>query len=702
METRANYLLEVGAEELPAGFLETAPGELAAKAQEALEKNRLGFDRVEVLYTPRRLALMIYGLTPHQAAAEELHKGPPVSVGLDADGKPTKAAEGFARKLGVEVADLKRETFDGVDYLVLRRAAVGQPAEAVLPEILPEVVLSLSGSHFMTWDESDVKFSRPIRWLLSLLDDKPITVTIGQTASETATRGHRFLSEQDTVPILSVTDYVQQLQALGHVTVDPEQRKTAIREGLTREAEKLGGRVAPNEGLLETVTRLVEAPALVTGNFDPAFLSLPKEVITTVMESHQKYFAVEGPDGRLLPHFITISNNPLPDAADVIRLGNEKVLRARLEDAAFFFREDTRRPLADYVAALEGITFQKGLGTLSDKTRRLETLIKALGELAGQPHAVTNQAARAATLCKADLATNMVRELTELQGIVGQHYAALSNEPESVALAIAEHYQPRFMGDAVAQSTEGILLSLADKLDTLLAVFSQKDARYPTGSKDPMGLRRMSLGILQTLFENRFALDLDQAFALAYQNLGALAVEPEAEACERVRQFILQRLKGYLLDQNYPYDSIDAVLEAGISPFADLNRMMDRLQTLTALRHEGERFIKHFHEPANRTARILGQAYQEQAVLAQVQPGHFEAPSEQSLFDALSQTEVSASTSRDDLLRHFEALSTHVESFFNEVLVNAETPDVKENRYCLLSVLNGRYRLLADFTKLVV
>ncbi len=697
---RSTYLLEIGTEELPASFLETAEHELSEKTVEALEKNRLAYGSVEVLYTPRRLALLVHDLAAKQEASEELLKGPPVSVALDAQGQPTPAAQGFARKNGIDVSDLKRETIDGTDYLVFRKTATGRTVTEILPEILPDVILGLSGSHFMAWDESDIRFSRPIRWLVSLYGNQHLPIQIGLVQSSTFTRGHRFFSEDAAITIPDVASYKTLLWQKGNVIVDQQERQNLILKGLRDKSTDLKGRIPEDASLLSTVTRLVETPALVAGNFETRFLSLPKEVITTVMTAHQKYFHIEDEKGALMPYFITISNNPQPQAEPTIREGNEKVLRARLEDASFFFQTDTSQPLENYVENLKGITFQKGLGSLYDKTKRVQALVDLLAPNASLSDADKRDAGRAALLCKADLATGMVRELTELQGIVGKHYAALSGEPEAVATAVEEHYFPRFMGDTVAQTPAGILLSLADKLDTMIAVFAQKDARYPTGSKDPMGLRRMALGIIQTILENKLAFNLDDGFAKAYQNLGNLAVESEADVLQRTRQFILQRFKGYLLDLNFSYDTIDAILESDVSPLSNLNRTIEALALLKGLQQDVDN-LKKVYEPANRTSRILSKGYQQDVQPSRINPNLFEHDSEKALFETIAQVDVS-SKPLSEVLPTFIAWSPRVEAFFDNVLVNAENPDVKNNRYLLLSLLNKSYRTLADFTKLVV
>ncbi len=700
MSERSNYLLEVGTEELPVSFLESSGQELHDKLQEGLSKSQIAFDGIRIYKTPRRLAVMIQNIALVQPATQELLKGPPVSVALDSTGQMTPAGLGFAKKVGIEPSKLQRQEIDGAEYLVYEKHSPGKPISAVLSQLIPEAVLSLSGSHFMAWDESDIRFSRPIRWLVSLLGKEPLPIQIGLAQSHRVSKGHRYLAQRPEIEVSSVEAYQTELWQYGHVQVDQDLRKKLIWEAMVTEAKSLNGVVPKNEDLLNTVTLLVEAPTIIIGSFDPRYLSLPKEVITTVMASHQKYFPIESQDGKLLPYFITVSNNTTPEAAEIIRHGNEKVLKARLEDAVFFFEEDTKHPLIHYVDILKGVTFQKGLGSLWDKTQRLISLAKILSEQLHFSGAEQESVVRAAELSKADLATGMVRELTELQGLMGEHYARLSGENSDVARAIAEHYHPRFTGDTVASSRVGYLLSIIDKLDTMMAVFAQKDARLPTGSKDPMGLRRMALGIIQTVLENQLSMSLDQALTLAYQNLGQLAALSKEEALEKTRQFLLQRLKGYLLEQNYSYDAIDAILDAGNSPFANLSQTLSRLKALKSLMTDVNQF-KSLYEPANRTARILGKAYLPQVTLSEIKPDLFESPAEKALYEALKGSDL-GEASPSDYLSCFKAWSPIVEDFFNHVLVNVDNAEVKANRYRLLSLLNRYYLDFADFTKLVV
>ena len=717
------YLLEIGTEELPLEFLLSAPTELIDKVRAALDEQALAYGELKVYVTPRRLALFIPDLPELQEARTLTTKGPPLRVALDASGNPTPAGLGFARKLGVEFSQLVQETIEGETYMVLHQTLPGRATQEMLAELLPAIVLSLSGSHFMAWGSNTVRFSRPIRWLVSLWNQTHLPVIIGPVASGVESRGHRVLA-QKPVRITSVLEYVSLLEKEGAVMVDQCLRRELIWKALQESAAAVGGQVIPNDDLLETVTMLVEHPSVVRGGFEPRFLEIPEEVTTTVMTSHQKYFAVRDAKGELMPCFMTISNGR-KEAASIIAHGNEKVLTARLEDARFFFTEDQNVPLEGRLESLKGITFQKGLGSMYEKTRRLEKLALQVAHALGQTETQQAETARAALLAKADLVTGMVFEFTELQGVMGRKYATLGGEPKAVADAIYEHYLPRFPGDEIAQSPVGIAVSLADKIDTIVAVFSQKNAKLPSGSKDPLGLRRMAGGIIQTVLENQLEIDLLALMRFAYQRLAegkaaadallpekapekpgqkpkADPFQDEATTIELVNTFILQRLRGWLLEQDNRYDIIDAVLEAGREPLSDLVDALARIHQLKALTLNGEQ-LKQVYEPANRIYKILGANYNPAAQVNEIQSSAFRDPSENALFESVKALDA-GNFGKDyvGLSARLVELSAPVESFFEKVMVNDPDDTVRKNRYNLLSVLNRFYLQLACFSKLVV
>jgi glycyl-tRNA synthetase beta chain len=704
------YLLEIGTEELPVEFLKSAPTELIDKIKAALDEQAVGYGEVAVYATPRRLALVIKDLPELQAERTFKTKGPPVRVALDAEGKPTQAGLGFARKVNVDFSQLVQETIEGETYMVLNQLMAGRSTQELLADLLPAMVLGLSGSHFMAWGSNTIRFSRPIRWLVSVWNNTHLPLSIGPVCSDVLSCGHRVLGSGE-IRIESVEQYLTLLEKDGSVMADQTRRREVIWKQLQDAAVKAGGTVAENEGLLDTVTMLVEHPSVVVGRFEERFLEIPEEVTVTVMQAHQKYFSVRAQNGRLLPCFMTVSNGR-EETADIIRHGNEKVLTARLEDARFFFTEDQKVSLEERIESLKGITFQKGLGSMFEKTQRLQTLTGQVAEALGFNASEKAHAERGARLAKADLVTGMVFEFTELQGVMGRKYAAIGGETAEVSDAIYEHYLPRFAGDDLPQSKAGVAVSLADKLDTIIAVFSQKNAKLPSGSKDPLGLRRMASGVIQTVLnEKALQIDLDALLRAAYRllvsNLSTVETvkkdqfQDENATLALVSEFFLQRLRGMLLEQGNRYDIVDAVLEAG-NPLADLRDVLARIEHLKTLTLNAEA-LKRIYEPGNRISRILGEQYNAGARIDEISADLFKDESENALFAQVKNL-ADADPERDyaKLIQALEGLGDAVERFFEKVMVNDPDDAVRKNRYNLLSVLNRFYVRLACFPKLIV
>ncbi len=488
------FLLEIGTEELPAADLDAAVEQLRSRLPAFLADLRLSHGALQVFGAPRRLVVSVADLAARQPDLEQAVKGPPAARAFTPDGSPTPAAEGFARSKGVPVSELQVREIDGGSYVVAVVRQAGRPAPAVLLEALPGLLASLRFDKSMRWNSSNVAFSRPIRWLLALFGDQPVPFTYAGLIAGRSTRGLRFANGQDT-PVGTPADYFRLMQSQG-IFLDGDKRRASIREQIAAVAAKAGGQVVLDEGLLAEVTNLVEAPAALLGGFDPAHLELPGEVLISVMKKHQRYFPVEK-DGRLLPCFITIANKPSQgvgacDGAETIIDGNQHVIRARFADAAFFVREDLKRPLIDYLPRLGTLVFQTKLGTMLDKTARIEKLVEDLIPLLDLDAEETAVARRAAHLCKADLVTHMVIEMTSLQGQIGRQYALRSGEPPAVGDAIFEHYLPRFAGDAAPRSRPALAVGLADRLDSLAGLFAAGLA--PTGNKDPFAQRRLALG----------------------------------------------------------------------------------------------------------------------------------------------------------------------------------------------------------------
>ncbi len=714
--TDNQYLLEIGTEELPHSFLQSAPGELKTRVEQMLEAQGIAHGTVQIFATPRRLALLIEALPEEQAARAEQIKGPPTRIALTADGQPTPAGLGFAKKLGVDFNALRPDTIDGETYLTLTQTHPGRSIRELLAAAMPDVVLGLSGSHFMAWGSYTVRFSRPIRWLVSLWNETHLPVTIGPVTSGVESRGHRVLS-QTPITISSPKRYLDELLSQGSVLADPVARKAKIAEQLKVAAQNAGGQLVENKDLLDVVTMLVEHPSVVVGSFQERFLEIPEEVTITVMTNHQKYFPVRDAQGKLRPSFMTISNG-LENSADNIRHGNEKVLTARLEDARFFFADDQKISLEDRLEALKGITFQKGLGSMFEKAKRLELLSSKVSDALGYDATAQADIRRAARLAKADLVTGMVFEFTELQGAMGRTYAKLGGESTAVSEAIYEHYLPRFLGDDVAQSPTGIAVSLADKIDTIAAVFSQKNAKLPSGSKDPLGLRRMASGIIQTVLSNALTIDLDALFRAAYQQLVTTVVIPEPKnekekakgspfqdedtTLELVTAFVLQRFRGILLEQDTRYDLIDAAFDASGKPLSNLLDSVNRIAALKILCANADQ-LKALYEPANRIGKILGGKYDATASASSITESAFRDPSENALWQqAQSVLPMDGSTDYDALVKALSGIAGSVEAFFEKVMVNDSDDAVRKNRYNLLSVLNRLYLQVACFSRLVV
>jgi len=710
-QAKNNYLLEIGTEELPPGFMAQLPDLLKTNLGNLLTQADLVFDEITVYLTPRRMALIVSGLPAQQPTQQVLHKGPPVRIAFDDKGKPTKATEAFAAKLGVTVDHLSREASGKEECLAYLQTGDGKPTTDVLTDIVPELIFSLAGPRFMQWglvhDGKLLRFPRPIRWLVSLWNGAHLPLILGDMTSGTLSYGHRFLSK-GPVSIQSHETYAAQLEADGSVMVDPIRRKELIQAALASKAKSLGGVIPPNDDLLEEVNQLVEWPWVLEGEIDAKYLDIPKPVIITAMASHQRYFPVETQDGELLPYFLTIANGH-PDAADNIRKGNLRVLSARLEDARFFYKEDTKTKLIDRLENLKGVMFQKGLGTLYDKTQRLKLLTGSIADALGYTEAEKKQCQQAAERSKCDLTTSMVFEFTELQGEIGREYALKEGIPLQVADAIFEQYLPRGQNDAIAASKAGVALSLADKLDTLVTVFSQQKAKIPTGSKDPLALRRAVNGILLTVLHNNLTFNLVSAIDTAYQ--WAPQSEDDDKVAlpvlhERLLEFMSQRLKGLLLDEAIPYDVIDAVLAVG-NPFEDLGKTCLRARVLHQLTQRPGDFQR-LYEPANRISKILGKNVNANAGLTDVKSHLLLEPAEQQLFQAL-QIKTAMVTSTPVTDNDFSALSAELASlqpaisqFFDDVMVNAPDADVRQNRYNLLSVLHRAYCQWGLFTQLVV
>ena len=562
-----DLLFEIGAEEIPAGFMPNILGQLKQLAETKLNDAHLPFESIETYGTPRRLALIVKGIADTSAEISERHKGPSASIAYDADGNATKAAIGFARGKGLDVADLVVE--DG--YIYAETKTAGVPAKDIVSEMLPQLITGLNFPKSMHWGDLDAKFVRPVRWLVALLDEEVIPVEFATVQSGNVSRGHRFLGA-DEITIKNAASYVDTLKE-NFVMVDQDARRELISKQLHDMAASKNASIVWDDDLLEEINYLVEWPTALCGGFEESYLALPDAAIITPMKDHQRYFPLVGQDGKLLPMFLTVRNGS-DHSIEVVQAGNERVLRARLDDAKFFFNEDRKKPLIDRQDGLTKIVFQEGLGNLADKSERLLKLGRVFGEECGLHEDAAVVLERATELAKTDLTTGMVTEFTELQGVMGKEYALLDGESPEVAEAIFEQYLPRFAGDVLPQTEAGKVLSIIDKVDNIVATFSR--GLIPTGSQDPYALRRQTIGILNILLGSEWNISLRPIFKASMELLN-VASDKQEELLNQVEEFFTLRLKNIFLDRKVPHHVIDLLLSNNELSVADAEGLVNAL-----------------------------------------------------------------------------------------------------------------------------
>ncbi len=607
----ANFLLEVGTEELPASFLSGALSQWKQMIPESLKENFLDNEGVEIYGTPRRLAVLIKGLPEKQADREEEVKGPPAKAAFK-DGNPTKAAEGFAKKQGVDVSQLEVRPTDKGDFVFVNKSIKGRSTADILTEAIPNWIFKLEGKRLMRWSDGDLKFSRPIRWLIALLDEKVLPIEIENNSevvkSGNSSRGHRVLHPDD-VTISQPTDYLSTLNSAS-VVADTQTRVNTIKNQVQEAAKKYSGYAQIYPDLLEEVVNLVEYPTAVVGNFESEFLKLPPEVITTVMVSHQKYFPVFKAENskELLPYFITVSNGD-PKKSDIIAKGNERVIRARLSDGRYFYDNDIKQSLESFLPQLEAVTFQEDLGSLRQKVDRICTVADKVAKQLGLDSQQQEYVQRAALLCKADLVSSMVYEFPELQGIMGQKYAFKSNEPEAVANAIFEHYLPRGADDILPQTVAGRVVAIADRVDTLVSIFGL--GMIPTGSSDPFALRRAATAIVNITWDGDLAINLQQLIESTADDFAKQYNKDKNKLVTDLEEFFLQRIRTLLQDEKHiDYDLVNAVLGENDKEYTqralqDLLDVRDRALFLQEIRNNGT--LDKIYETVNRSTRLAAQ-----------------------------------------------------------------------------------------------
>ena len=679
-----DLLFEIGAEEIPAGFMPNILGQLKTLAETKLNDAHLPFESIATYGTPRRLALIVKGLADTSAEISERHKGPSASIAYDADGNATKAAIGFARGKGLDVADLVVE--DG--YIYAETKTAGVPAKDIVTEMLPQLITGLNFPKSMHWGNLDAKFVRPVRWLVALLDEDVIPVEFATVQSGNVTRGHRFLGA-DEITIKNAASYVDTLKE-NFVMVDQDARRELISKQLHDMAASKNASIVWDDDLLEEINYLVEWPTALCGGFEESYLALPDAAIITPMKDHQRYFPLVDQDGKLLPMFLTVRNGS-DHSIEVVQAGNERVLRARLDDAKFFFNEDRKKPLIDRQDGLTKIVFQEGLGNLADKTERLLKLGRVFGEECGLHEDTVVVLERATELAKTDLTTGMVTEFTELQGVMGKEYALLDGESPEVAEAIFEQYLPRFAGDVLPQTEAGKVLSIIDKVDNIVATFSR--GLIPTGSQDPYALRRQTIGILNILLGSEWNISLRPIFKASMELLNVPA-EKQDELLGQVEEFFTLRLKNIFLDREVPHHVIDLLLSNNELSVADAEGLVNAL--LANRIDENVELVQAYTRMYNLVKDVE---------YTGVNSDLLKEDAEKELFEAASKASEASSAAweagdYDAVVAVPATLVPAINKFFEDVMVMDKDEAIKANRLQLVRLAYSVMAIIGDISSL--
>ena len=676
------YLIEVGVEELPSSYIRNALNAFKDLVEKALNEANLGYDHIAAYATPRRLSLMIHGIDDAQGDIEDWVKGPAKKIAYKEDGSVNKPLEGFMRSQNVTEADLEVRELKGNEYIYAHIHKAGEAAEVILAEIIPDAIRHIPFPKNMRWGGKNLRFARPIRWILSMLNDRVVDFDLEGITLSNVTRGHRFLGSSH-IEINDVRDYEEALEK-NFVILDQDKRKESILYQINHMAKSNGGEIRKDDDLLEELTFIVEYPTAVLGNVQEKFLSLPDVVITTPMREHLRYTPVYSPEGDLLPYFITIRNGN-EDYADVVAEGNEKVLEARLEDARFFFDNDREKPLEDYVDQLGGIVFQEKLGTMADKTARISDLVGRIGEILAVGEKTVESAKRACHLSKADLMTNMVQEFTELEGIIGSIYAELDGEESVVSNAIREQYMPVASGAALPESTTGTIVSLADKFDTICGLFAIGEV--PTGSQDPFALRRKAIGILRMINEKHWELSLSEcidASLFSFVDSMGLVLDKE-EVRKQILKFFRGRIDTMLDGGGIRYDIIQALNDIDGE---DSLRVFEKAQAMQNFFVDGDR--KSFLEAVTRVENIASKNESkdgkiDEAILTE---------EERALYDKVLAVEPEleeAYSKRDDAryLELLDSLTDAIHLYFDRVMIMAEDESLRNNRLATIQRIDA-------------
>ena len=684
-----NYLLlEIGVEELPSRFGQTTLDQIENNLSKLLKEERVNFDNIDKYATPRRLTFVIKNLADKASDLEEEVKGPAKKIAVDEEGNFTKPALGFMKSKGLDPENVYFKQVGNAEYLFGTIKQSGKETAEILKNIIPTAIKNVTFPKAMRWGGKNMRFARPIRWMVALLNDNVLDVNLEGIKASNVTKGHRFLGERE-FEVNSVEDYFEKLEK-NYIILDQHKRKAMIKEQAIEVANSLGGEVELDDDLLEEITFLVEYPTAFYGEFEEDYVKLPKEVVTTPMKEHQRYFPVSK-DGKLLPYFIAVRNGD-SHRIDIVKAGNEKVLKARLADALFFYKEDTKKPLESFVDKLQTVVFQAKLGTVYDKSLRIDKLSQTiLNELNMSESAKNTQ--RAAKLCKADLVTNMVFEFTELQGIMGRDYAKVGGENEEVCQAIFEHYLPRYAGDILPETNAGIALSIADKLDSIAGFFAI--GIKPSGSQDPYALRRQALGILSILLDKKLSVNLNNLINAALDNYSNLEFNKE-EVASQIVEFFVERVKNLFKDLGIRYDVIDAVLNNNLNDISDihtraleLNRWLQKdelVEMLTAF---------------NRVSTLA-----QKATIDIVKEELLKEDAEIKLYNVFKEIKLNVESLKFDkkyneALDAFATLRPLVDNLFDNVMVMDKDESVKENRLGLLKQIYSTMLTICDLSKIV-
>jgi glycyl-tRNA synthetase beta chain len=686
---KSELVVELGLEEIPAWMLEDATRQFAESLLQLLTQQRLSAGECTQWYTPRRIIVGLADIPVRQDNLKETITGPPKTIAYDASGTPTKAALAFAQKNGVSLKAIRFIQTPKGEYLSIERTIRGEKTNKILQSVIPTAISGIQFPKTMHWSADHFRFARPLRWIVALFGGKIVQFSLADIASSKYTSGHRFLGKSK-IAVSSLTSLKSALQE-NSVSVDPKERTARIYEGLLSEAKACSGHLLEDPDLLKTVVNLNEAPSIVRGAFEQRFLSLPKEILITVMREHQKYFSVLDKAGQLLPVFLAVVNIP-SDQGGLIKTGHERVLRARLADAAFFWDTDRKTPLGDREKAMAHVLFQEKLGSYLDKTQRVSALLPAITQALGRSDLLTDLES-ASHLFKCDLITEMVKEFTDLQGIVGGLYARAEGYPESVWRAIYEQYYPKSTSSPSPSSAAGAILALVDRMDTVCGCFSV--GLIPSGSGDPLAIRRQGNGIFKIIFDHRFSISLDQ---MIQGSLGAHNRTSET-TLQELRQFFEGRLRFLFEEMGYAYDCVNAVLAAGFDNPLDA---LQRLRALQELRNEPD-FLS-LASNFKRVANILSQAGE-----AGGEPNEsmLSDPAEQALWKSclLLQPEVAAARKNHDYgtaLRSIASMRGAVDEFFKAVMVMAEDPAIRSNRISLLNCISQLFDNIADISRIVI